>query len=383
LPAASVPKGFPRLADVSLAEPTLGHARLNGGVSVKTLHPEARVNVHFLRFWRLLSLLALAQIATGQNPASIRLIGVGTTSSLPVYSKWFEAFEKTRPDLHFVYMPSGSGTGIEMVTSGAADFGGTDVPMTDKQLARAKALQFATLLVAIVPIYNLPGVLRPLKFSPQALAGIYLGTITRWNDPAISGPNPEMQLPATNIAVIHSAGGRGSTYIWSDYLSKVSVEWRTRIGRGISIEWPVGKEGEGNGNVARMVKETPNSIGFVELVYAERNQLSCGQVQNAAGNFVGADASSTTAAAAATAKAMPSGSRASLTNPPGEKSYPISSFTWILVSSSMESTTKQAALKEFLRWTLNEGQTYVEAAGFARLPKAILEQELSGIERIP
>lgn len=345
--------------------------------------PRARGNVHFQPFWRLLSLLALVQIATSQDPENVRLVGVGTTTTLAVYSKWFEAFERTRPDLHFIYIPSGSGTGIEMVTSRTADFGGTDVPMTDKQLAKTRVLQFATLLVAIVPIYNLPGVLRPLKFSPRALAGIYLGTITRWNDPAISGPNPEMQLPATNIAVIHSAGGRGSTYIWSDYLSKVSVEWRTRVGRGISIEWPVGKEGEGNGNVARMVKETPNSIGYVELVYAVLNQLPCGQVQNAAGNFVGADASSITAAATAAAKAVPSDFRVSLTNPPGERSYPISSFTWILTADNLESTTKQEAMKEFLRWTLNEGQNYIEPTGFARLPKAIIEQELNAIEKIP
>jgi phosphate transport system substrate-binding protein len=342
--------------------------------------PITRDNVHFRQFWWFL--LALAQIATAQNPETMRLVGVGTTTPLAIYSKWFQAFETTHPDLHFSYIPSGSGTGIEMVTSGVADFGATDAPLADKQLAKAKLLQFATLLVAIVPIYNLPGLPRPLKFSPQALAGIYLGTITKWNDPAISRPNPEFQLPPYNIAVIHSAGGRGSTYIWSDYLSKVSVEWRTRIGRGIAIEWPVGTEGEGNGNVARLVEATPNSIGFVELIYAERIQLPLGQVQNAAGNFVGADTFSITAAATA-AKAMPSDFSASITNPLGDRSYPISSFTWILVPQNTESTTKQEAVKEFLRWTLNEGQTYVESAGFTRLPKAILEQELKSVEKIP
>jgi phosphate transport system substrate-binding protein len=338
--------------------------------------------VNFQRFWRfiLVLVLALAQIAPSQNSAPVQLVGVGTTSPLAVYSRWLQAFEKTRPDLHFSYIPSGSNMGVEMVTSGAADFGGTDAPMTDKQLASAKVLQLPTVLVAIVPIYNLPGIPPLLRFSPKALAGIYLGTITRWDDPAISGPNPQFQLPSTNIAVIHSASGRGSTYIFSDYLSKVSAVWKTRIGRGSSVEWPVGKEADGNGNLARMVRETSNSIGYVELVYAVQNRLSYGQVQNAAGNFIIADSSSVTAAAAA--KTVPSDLRASFTNPSGDRSYPIASFTWILVSESMESTKRQA-MKDFLRWMLSEGQTYAEPAGFSRLPTAIIEQERKAIDAIP
>ena len=340
-------------------------------------------NVHFQKFWGLTLVLALAQIASAQNPEKVRLVGVGTTSPLAVYSKWFQAFEETRPNLHFSYIPSGSETGIEMVSSGAADFGGTDAPMTDKQLAKANVLQFPAVLGAIVPIYNLPGVVEPLRFSPKALSGIYLGTITKWNDPAISGPNPESPLPASNIAVIYSAAGRGSTYVWSDYLSKVSAEWRTSIGRGISIRFPAGTEADGNGNLARMVKGTPNSIGWFELVYAVQNRLPCGQVQNSAGNFIRADSLSITAAAAAAAKAMPSDFRASITNPAGDMAYPISSFTWILVPENIASTTKQEAVKDFLRWMLNDGQTYAEPAGFARLPRAIVEQELKAIEGIP
>ena len=289
----------------------------------------------------------------------------------------------TRPDLHFSYIPSGSETGIEMVSSGTADFGATDVPMPNKDLTKAGVLQFATLLVAIVPIYNVSGVLRPLRFSPQALAGIYLGTITKWNDPAISAPNPEVQLPSNTIAVIHSADGRGATYIWSDYLSKVSVEWRTRVGRGLSIKWPVGTEADGNGNLARIVKQTPNSIGHVELVYAQQSGLPYGLVQNAAKNFISADASTTTAAVTAAMKSTPSGVPNSITNPSGENSYPISSFTWILVSENMKSRNKQEALKDFLRWMLNEGQSYVEGAGFARLPRPIAGKELEAIEKMP
>lgn len=326
--------------------------------------------------------LALAQIALSQNSDRIQLVGVGTSGPLSVYLRWFQEFEKTRPDVHFSYLPSGSGTGIDMVASGAADFGGTDAPVTNKELARTKVWQLPAALGAIVPIYNVPGVVEPLRFSSKALAGIYLGTITKWNDPAIAGPNPQVQLPASTIAVIHSAQGRGSTYIWSDYLSKVSMEWRTRIGRGISLEWPVGKEVDGMGNLARVVKGTPNSFGFVELAFAVRNRLPCGQVQNAAGNFVGADASSMTAAAVASVNGMTLGFRASITNAPGERSYPISAFTWILISENMEAR-KQEAMKNFLGWMLNEGQNYLESSGYMRLPSAVVEQELDVIERIP
>jgi phosphate transport system substrate-binding protein len=327
-------------------------------------------------------MLALLQIAPAQDSEKVRLIGVGTTSTLALYSKWFQVFERTRPDVNIIYIPSGSEAGIKMVTSGAADFGSTDAPMTAQRRARGNVLQIATVLGAIVPIYNLPGAVKTLRFSAPALAGIYLGTITRWNDPAISGPNPGVDLPSINIAVVHSAEGRGATFIWSDYLSKVSVEWRTRIGRGTSIEWPVGKLADGNGNLARTVKETPYSIGYVELVYAVQNRLPYGQVQNAAGNFIAADASSITAAATAAAKDAPSEFRASITNPHGEKSYPISSFTWILVLETIQSPAKREAVKDFLRWALDEGQNYAEPTGFARLPKAVVEEELNAIENI-
>jgi phosphate transport system substrate-binding protein len=266
------------------------------------------------------------------------------------------------------------------VTAGTADFGSSDAPLRDKQLAKAGVLQFATLLGAIVPIYNLPEA-QQLKFSRRALAGIYLGTITRWNDPAIAESNPEIELPESSIAVIHSADGRGSTYVWSDYLSKIDVGWRTRIGRGISIKWPVGVEGDGYGNITRMVKETPNSIGYVEFIYAVQNGLAYGKVQNAAGNFISADAATMTAAATAGAKAIPSDFRAAITNPQGERSYPIASYTWILISRN-QSSNKRKVLSEFLRWALTEGQTYVEPAGFAHLPPAVVERELNTIDEI-
>ena len=337
--------------------------------------------MHFQRFSWLIFVLALAETALSQNSAQLHLVGVGATTPLPIYSKWFQAFEKTRPDLHLTYLPYGSAAGIEMVTSGKADFGSTDAPLSDRQLAKARVFQFPALLGAIVPIYNLPGVPQ-LKFSPRALAGIYLGTVTKWNDPAISATNPQVQLPASGIAVVHSADGRGSTYVWSDYLSKVDVRWKTRVGRGISVKWPAGTEGDGYADIVRIVKATPNSIGYVELIYAVQNRLSYGKVQNAAGNFINPDSASLTAAAAAGAKAILSDFRAALTNPHGDNAYPISSYTWILISKN-GSITKQEAMKDFLRWVLNQGQSYVEPAGFARLPPAIIEQELKDLEEIP
>jgi len=341
-----------------------------------------RSAVYCQRYWRLVCVLVLAPFAASQNPEKNQLVGVGATTPLAVYSKWFQAFEKARPDLHFSYIPSGSDEGIQLVTSGKADFGSSDAPLSDNQLAKAGVLQFAALLGAIVPIYNLPGLAQPLKFSPRALAGIYLGTITKWNDTAISGPNPETQLPSGKIAVIHSANGRGSTYIWSDYLSRVNTEWKTAYGRGISINWPVGAQGDGYANIARMVKETPNSIGYVELAYAVQNRLHYGQVQNTAGKFINPDSASLAAAAIAAAKAVPLDLRASITNPTGEKSYPISSFTWVLISPKLDAR-KREAMKDFLRWTLIEGQSYVEPVGFTMLPKPIVDMELKAIDGIP
>jgi phosphate transport system substrate-binding protein len=327
-------------------------------------------------------MLALVQCAFVQESGKVRLIGVGTTSALAVYAKWFQAFERNHPDLDIMYIPSGSGTGIKAVTSGGADFGATDIPMAEKVRAKEKMLQIATVLGAVVPIYNLPGSAGILRFSPSALAGIYLGTITRWNDPAIAGPNQGVDLPSAKISVVHSTDGRGATYIWSDYLSKVSAEWRSKVGRGISVDWPVGKAADGNGQVARMVKETQYSIGFVELIYAVQSRLAYGQVQNAAGNFVIGDVASVTAAATASTQTASAGARASITNSRGEKAYPISSFTWILVPEEIPSDTKREAMKDFLRWALDQGQDYAETAGFARLPKAVAEQQLSEIENI-
>jgi phosphate transport system substrate-binding protein len=326
----------------------------------------------------------LGVTAQAQSPSSIRLVGVGGTFPQPIYSKWFDEYEKLHPGIDLHYLPLGSEQGIQNVTSGKSDYGGTDAPLNDKQLADGaiRVLHLPSVVSGVVPIYNIPGVNDSLKFTPQILAGIYLGSITEWNDPAISRVNPGIQLPASRIVVIHTADGRGTTYIWSDYLSKVSPEWKTRIGKGVSIPWPVGTAGEGNGNVAKMVKETSNSIGYVDLPFALANALPYGSVRNASGNFVTATLRSVTAAAAAVVKSANGDFRVSLTNAPGEKAYPIASFTWILVPEKIRDYEKRTALVQFLRWMLTEGQSYAGQLNYAPLPAEIVAKELIVVDRI-
>lgn len=328
--------------------------------------------------------LAGGLVAWAQSPLSVSLIGIGGTFPQAIYSKWFEEFGKLHRGVDFHYLPQGSGEGIQNVTSGQTDYGATDAPLNDKQLAEAavKVLHFPTVVSGVVPIYNIAGVSDSVRFTPQALAGIYLGSITEWNDPAISLVNPRIQFPAGRIVVIHTANGRGTTYIWSDYLSKVSPEWKAHVGKGTSIVWPAGTPAEGNGNVAKMVKETPNSIGYVELPFALANDLPYGSVRNAAGNFVTATLESVTAAAAAVAKSTHGDFRASLTNPPGASVYPIASFTWILVPEKISDYNKRTAITQFLRWMLTQGQTYVEALNYAPLPAEIAVKELGAVDSI-
>ncbi len=347
------------------------------GLPQRSLQSLAATGARPVLLWVLTLFLALTAAAQTEK---VQLVGVGTTSALALYSRWFQTYERLYPEVHFVYMPSGSESGVDMVRARMADFGSTDVALTAKELARINMAQFPAVVGALVPIYNLPGIASILKFSPQALAGIYLGTITRWNDPFLCELNPEVSLPPSNIVVIHSASGRGSTFIWSDYLSKVSPEWRTRIGRGISISWPVGKEADGSGNLADIVKKTPNSLGFVQFVYALQHQLPWAEVRNAAGNFVRPNAANLQAAAGDYGQI--SDAPNSITNPAGAKAYPISSFVWILVPRS-ESQAKRRALQEFLRWALTDGQKYAEFSGFAPLPRTLAEQELKALDELP
>ena len=317
----------------------------------------------------------------GVQNAQVSINAAGATFPAAIYQKWFNEFKGAKIN----YQSLGSGAGIQQLTQGTVDFGASDMPMKDVQIAAMKVqpLHFPTVLGAVVPVYNIPGVPTDLKFTQDALAGIYLGEIKLWNDPKIAAENQGVKLPNAEIITVHRSDGSGTTFIWTEYLSKISPGWKSKVGVNSSVSWPVsGLAGKGNEGVAGTVKQTPNSIGYVELIYAVQNRLSYGKVQNAAGNFINPDSASLTAAAAAGAKAILSDFRAALTNPHGDNAYPISSYTWILISKN-GSITKQEAMKDFLRWVLNQGQSYVEPAGFARLPPAIIEQELKEIEEIP
>jgi phosphate transport system substrate-binding protein len=274
------------------------------------------------------------------------------------------------------------------VLARTVDFGASDGPMTNDQLAEAKSklgsevLHFPTVLGADIPTYNIPGVTGELKFTPQALAGIYLGKITKWNDPALTGPNPGINLPGADIVVVHRSDGSGTTYVWVDYLSKISDEWKAKVGLGTSVNWPVGLGDKGNEGVAGLVKQTPNSIGYVELIYALQNHMPYGRVENSSGNFVKADLASVTAAAAGAAKEMPEDFRVSITNAAGKNAYPISSFTWLLIPAKIGDAQKKQAITDFLRWMMTAGQEYCAGLAYAPLPKPVVAKEMKAISRI-
>jgi phosphate transport system substrate-binding protein len=318
----------------------------------------------------------------------IQLNGAGATFPYPIYSKWFDEYHKLHPEIEINYQSIGSGGGIKQVTDNTVDFGATDGPMTDDQLKEfqakrgATALHFPTILGADVPTYNIAGVTQELKFTPEALAGIFLGRITKWNDPELTKANPGVNLPGSDIVVAHRADGSGTSYIWTDYLSKISQEWKDKVGRGTSVNWPVGLGGKGNEGVAGLVKETPNSIGYVELIYAIQNHLGYGIVKNSSGNFVKADLASVTAAAAGAADQMPDDFRVSITNAPGKNAYPISSFTWLLVPAKIEDAQKKKVLTDFLRWMMADGQKFAEGLAYAQLPKPVVSKEMKALSLI-
>jgi phosphate transport system substrate-binding protein len=327
--------------------------------------------------------LGLGGAAVAQNGV-MSLTGAGATFPYPIYSKWFDEYQKLKPNVQINYQSIGSGGGIRQITAGTVAFGATDGPMSDEQLAQSKVqiLHFPTVLGAVVPTYYIPGITAELNFSRDALAGIFLGTVTKWNDPAIAKHNPSVKLPAENIVVVRRSDGSGTTYIWTDFLSKVSDDWKNKVGKGTSVNWPVGLGGKGNEGVSGLVKQTPNSIGYVELIYALQNQLSYGRVQNAANEFVKADLASATAAAAGASKSMPADFRVSITNAPGKAAYPITSFTWLLVPSSITDAAQRSVLKDFLRWMATDGQNYAAQLGYAPLPKEVAAQVLKSIDKV-
>lgn len=335
----------------------------------------------------VLILLGLGAVVVAR-PGTVLLTGAGATFPYPMYSKWFDVYHTQHPNVEINYQSIGSGGGIRQVLAGTVDFGASDGPMNDDQIKEFKEkrgvdiLHFPTVLGADVPSYNLAGVTNELNFTQKALAGIFLGTITKWNDPEIAKPNPGVNLPNADIVVVHRSDGSGTTYIWTDFLSKVSDEWKNKVGKGTSVNWPVGLGGKGNEGVSGLVKQTPNAIGYIELVYAIQNNISYGKVQNAAGKFVKADLAGVTAAAAGVANDMPEDFRVSITNAPGATVYPISSFTWLLIPAQIPDAAKRDAIKDFLKWMLGDGQNYTEALTYARLPKPVIAKEEQSISRI-
>ena len=334
----------------------------------------------------LLLAFALAGVVWADSTLSIN--GAGATFPYPMYSKWFDEYSKKNTSVQINYQSIGSGGGIKQVTEGTVDFGASDGPMNDEQLKAysdkhgSGILHFPTVMGAVVPFYNIPGVSAELNFTPEALAGIYLGKITKWNDPAIADANKGISLPASDIVVVHRAEGSGTTYCWTDYLSKVSDEWKTKVGKGASVNWPVGLGGKGSEGVTGTVKNTPNSISYVELIYAESNKIPYGSVKNSSGVFVKASLAAVSAAAAGAAKEMPDDFRVSITNAPGKASYPISTFTWLLIPEKFSDAAKRDAIKGFVKWMLADGQSYAEALSYAKLPKEVVAKELKAIGKI-
>jgi len=326
----------------------------------------------------------IAALTLGAAAQTMQINGAGATFPYPIYSKWFAEYNKMHSNVQINYQSIGSGGGIRQVTNQTVFFGATDGPMTNDQLVAApsKILHFPTVLGGVVPVYNIPGVSAELKFTGQVLADIFLGKITKWNDPAITSLNAGVNLPATDITVAHRSDGSGTTYIWVDYLAKVSPEWKTKVGIATSVNWPSGVGGKGNEGVSGLVTQTPGSIGYVELIYALQNKISYGSVKNMAGEFTKASVTSVTAAAAAAATQMPPDFRVSITNAPGPGVYPISSFTWLLLYENPKDKTQAKTMVDFVKWALSDGQKFCADLGYAPLPDAVVKLEMAALNKI-
>jgi phosphate transport system substrate-binding protein len=316
--------------------------------------------------------------------AQTTLNGAGATFPYPMYSKWFSKYHDAHPDIQFNYQSIGSGGGIRQVLAGTVDFGASDGPMTDEQLAQAKTkiLHVPTVLGAVVPAYNVSGVSGEIKFTPDVLAGIFLGKITNWNDKGIASANPGVNFPKDEpIVVIHRSDGSGTTFIFTDYLSKVSSDWQSQAGKGTSVKWPVGLGGKGNEGVAGMIRQMQGSIGYIELIYAVQNKITYGTVRNASGAFVKASLDSVTAAAASV-KSMPADFRVSITNAPGKDAYPISSFTWLLIPAQAKDAAKGKIIADFLNWMVDDGQKMTADLTYAPLPASVVTKVKDEIKQV-
>ena len=330
----------------------------------------------------LLGAVLTLAILTSAAVAQTNLNGAGATFPYPIYSKWFNEFQKVH-GVQINYQSIGSGGGIRQLQAGTVDFGASDMPLDDNQLKEMgkPIIQFPTVLGSVVPAYNVTGVSGEIKFTPEALAGIYLGKITKWNDKALAGVNPGLKLPDQDIVVVHRSDGSGTTFVWTDYLSKVSPEWKSKVGSNTSVKWPVGLGGKGNEGVSGVIRQQPGALGYVELIYALQNNITFGTVKNAAGVFVKASLESTTAAAASV-KDMPADFRVSITNAGGKNTYPIASFTYLLVPTKWQDQAKKTAMVNFLTWMLNNGEPMVTQLNYAPLPKQVAEKERARIGEI-
>jgi phosphate transport system substrate-binding protein len=326
--------------------------------------------------------LAVATGAMAADPLTIN--GAGATFPYPLYSKWFYDYSNANPDVRFNYQSIGSGGGIKQITAGTVDFGATDAPMTEEGMKKLPGaiLHIPTALGAVVPVYNLDSVPAGLKLTSDVLAGIYLGKITRWNDPKIAELNKTTTLPNADIVVAHRSDGSGTTDIFTNYLTTVNPEWRAKVGRGPSVNWPVGIGGKGNEGVAGVVKQTPGAFGYVELAYAKQNKMKVASLRNKEGQFVTPTLEATSAAAAGVAMSMPDDFRVSLVDAPGKESWPISGLTWILVYKDQTDEARGKAIVQFLKWAITDGQKMEAALDYAPLPKAVVERVDKALKQI-
>jgi phosphate transport system substrate-binding protein len=332
---------------------------------------------------RAIRTLILLAACCGLAAAQTTLNAAGATFPYPIYSKWFSEYHNQHPDIEINYQSIGSGGGIRQVLAGTVDFGASDGPMTDEQLAQAKFKIFhiPTVLGAVVPAYNVPGVSEDLKFSPEVIANICLGKITNWNDKAIAKDNPGVKLPDMPIIVVHRSDGSGTNYIFTDYLSKVSPDWKNSVGKGTSVKWPTGLGAKGNEGVAGMIRQMQGSFGYVELIYALQNHISYGSVKNAAGAWVKGSLDGATAAAASV-KSMPADFRVSITNAPGKEAYPIASFTWLLIPAQAKDANKGKIIHDFLSWMLDQGEGMVTQLDYAPLPQSVASKVKATLNQI-
>jgi phosphate transport system substrate-binding protein len=330
---------------------------------------------------RTIVAVALLFMALGAAQAQ-KLTGAGATFPYPIYSKWFSEYSSAHPGVEVNYASIGSGGGIAQVTKGLVDFGASDMPMTDAALSASsvKLIHIPTVMGAVVPVFNVPGV-TDLNFSPDVLADIYLNKITNWNDARIAKDNPGAHLPDQKIIVVHRSDGSGTSFIFTDYLSKVSKDWNDGPGKGTSLNWPVGVGGKGNEGVAGLVRQLPGAVGYVELIYALQNNIPFGAIKNASGNWVKGSIAGVTAAAAAVS--MPADFRVSITNASGADVYPISSFTYLLIPAHPSDAAKEKVLKDMLSWIIKSGESEVSALSYAPLPQSVAEKALNTVYSLP